>query len=381
LVYKYANRSKVIRMTEEQKTTTPSDMTATARGFAREEDAQRIGSNVLGLVQIFGKHINLGTLDGITIAYDYGAALVELDRGVELGSSLEASKDWAVGVAMTPSVLRKGQVKSHIVINAAIMEGLDEDPSHQHCQDAVHIIAHECAHVEISAAFDRQFPGRILSHAHETWYEHLCWEVIDCSWDEYAACRISAGFGQDPSENYRSVFLNILSEASENVRQAILKYRHDSDLDTLLMEAQRNIGNLSKYASYVLGTADGFDHNYEADLPEISNALDGHWFNPFFFQLWDALRELWASYGEWKDLSEFQTIADIWLDMMADRGLEVTPQENGTMYINVPFRPETSHLQTALWGLQQQQKSSRLDSIPKEGASKDDNNDAESAGD
>lgn|GEM_PF-609257 len=344
------------KLSNEQSSTAPSNLSASARGYEREEDARRIGSNVLGLIQLFGKYINLETLDGITLAYDYGNALAELDRGVELGSKLQASQDWAVGVAMTPSVLRDGQVKSHIVLNAAIMEGLDEDPEHLHCQEAVHLLAHECAHVEINAVFDRQFPNRVLRHKHETWYEHLRWEVISCSWDEYAACRISAGFGNNPSENYRSIFENILGEASENVRQAILKYRHDSDLDDLVMEAQRNIGNLAKFASYVLGTADGFEHSLEEDLPEIADALQGHWFRPFFFRLWDALRELWARYGEWETLDEFGNIADIWLEMMADRGLEVTPQEDGTMYVNVPFRPETSPLQTALWGLQTQLK-------------------------
>ncbi|SFJ15230.1 hypothetical protein [Celeribacter neptunius] len=343
-------------MNDEQISTTPSNLSASASGYEREEDARRIGSNVLGLIQLFGKYINLQTLDGITLAYNYGTALAELDRGVELGTKLEASQDWAIGVAMTAPVIRNEQVKSHIVVNAAIMEGLDEDPDHLHCQEAVHLLAHECAHVEINAVFDRQFPDRVLRHKHETWYEHLRWEVISCSWDEYAACRISASFGQDPSENYLSVFKNILSEVSENVRQAIMKYRQDSDLNSLVVEAQRNIGNLAKFASYVLGTADGFERSFEKDMPELSAALDDHWFRPFFFRLRDALRELWARYGEWQSLDEFGSIADIWLEMMTDRGLEITPQNDGTMYVNVPFRPETDPLQTVLWGLQQQLK-------------------------
>lgn len=247
-------------MSEEPQTTTPTDLSASARNYAREEDARAIGSKVLGLINVFGQHMNLQTLDGVTLAYDYTEALKTLDRGVATSSELSASKEWGIGIAMTPAVLRDGALKSHILFNAAFLEGLIEEPESEACQEVVHIIAHECAHVEINAIKDRQFPGVILRYRADTWYEALRLEVIEASWDEYAACRISAGFGKDPSENYQNVFLNILGEAGPNVREAILRCRHDADYDALLIEAQRNIGNLVKYASYVLGTADGLGH-------------------------------------------------------------------------------------------------------------------------
>lgn len=58
-----------------------------------------------------------------------------------------------------------------------------------------------------------------------------------------------------------------------------------------------------------------------------------------FLCLWEALRELWVRYGEWETLDEFEDVADIWLEMMADQGLEVTPQKYGTIYkCSVSFR-------------------------------------------
>lgn len=346
-------------------TTAPLDLTASARGYATEDDARAIGSNVLGLIQHFGCYMNLESLNGVTLAYDYAEALSELDRGVETTSQLTASKHWAMGVAMTPTVLRDGALKSHMLFNAAILEGLLDDPASLSCQEAVHIIAHECAHVEINAIKDRQFPNVILRYRAETWFEALQLEVIEASWDEYAACRISAGFGADPSENYRGVFINILEEAGANVREAILRYRHDGDLDVLVVEAQRNIGSLVKYASYVLGTADGLAQDIEVDLREISEALNGHWFRPYFLRLRDAHRALWDRYGKWEHLQEFETIAEVWLEMMADRGLEVTPQDDGGMYVNVPFRPETSSYQALIWGLRQSTKDYGSWPIPK----------------
>jgi len=343
-------------MPEHPQTTTPTNLSASARNYAREEDARAIGSNALGLIEFFGQHMNLQSLDGVTLAYDYDEALKELDRGVETSTELSASKEWGIGIAMTPAVLRDGAVKSHILFNAAVLEGLMEEPDSEACQEAVHTIAHECAHVEINAIKDRQFPGVILRYQAKTWYEALRLEVIEASWDEYAACRISAGFGKNPSENYKSVFLGALSEAGPNVREAILKCRHDADYDALILEAQRNIGNLVKYASYVLGTVDGLSQDIDADFKEISEALKGHWFSPFFFRLRDAHRVLWQRFGEWESLTEFETIADIWLEMLADRGMEITPQEDGTMYVNLPFRADTSAFQAMMRGVQQSTK-------------------------
>lgn len=351
-------------MSEEPQTTTPSDLSASARNYAREEDACAIGSNVLRLINIFGLHINLETLDGVTLAYDYREALRELDRGFETSSELSASKEWGIGIAMAPAVLREGVLKSHILFNAVFLEGLMEDPESAACQEAVHTIAHECAHVEINAIKDRQFPGMILRYRADTWYEALRLEVIEASWDEYAACRISAGFGKDPSENYKDVFLNILGEAGPNVREAILKCRHDTDYDALMIEAQRNIGNLVKYASYVMGTADGLGQDIKTELREISDALDGHWCSPFFQRLRDAHRILWERYGQWESLTEFETIADIWLEMLADRGVEVTLQKDGRMYVNITFRADTSSFQAMVWSIRQATKRSQSLQLP-----------------
>ncbi|MFG6560305.1 hypothetical protein [Sulfitobacter sp. 1A15299] len=343
-------------MSEQPQTTMPSNVSASARNYAREEDARAIGSSTLALIQYFGQHMNLHTLDGVTLAYDYDEALKELDRGVEVSTELSASKEWGIGIAMTPAVLRDGAVKSHILFNAVFLEGLMEAPDSDACQEAVHTIAHECAHVELNAIKDRQFPGVVLRYQAKTWYEALRMEVIEASWDEYAACRISADFGKNPFENYTEVFLSALAEAGPNVRKAILKCRQDADYNELMIEAQRNIGNLVKYASYVLGTADGLSKDVDTDFKEISEALKGHWFSPFFFRLRDAHRALWQRFGEWESLMEFETIADIWLEMLADRGMEVTPQEDGTMYVSLPFRVNTSAFQDMMRGVHQATK-------------------------
>lgn len=98
-------------MSEQPPTTTPLNLSATARNYAREDDARLIGSNVLGLIQIFGQHMDLETLDGVTLAYDYTEALAELDRGVESNAVLTASKDWGIGGSHDTGCPSRGRSK------------------------------------------------------------------------------------------------------------------------------------------------------------------------------------------------------------------------------------------------------------------------------
>lgn len=132
-------------------------------GYNKEEDARKVGDNVGEIIRALSKFIDLSYLDGVTISYFYENALLSLDRGIETDTKLQPSSGEVVGVAMTPMVLRNGTVKSHIVLNAAFIEGiLDNDLRGDAFQQALAIIAHECGHVSNCGALDRSFPGRAL---------------------------------------------------------------------------------------------------------------------------------------------------------------------------------------------------------------------------
>lgn len=63
--------------------TVPTTYPISLRGFDTEEHATQFG-HVLGeYVRELSRYIDLGQLDGITVAYDYGQALLDLDRGYE----------------------------------------------------------------------------------------------------------------------------------------------------------------------------------------------------------------------------------------------------------------------------------------------------------
>ncbi|WP_222598066.1 hypothetical protein, partial [Neisseria gonorrhoeae] len=123
-----------------------------------EEHARTFGNLVATYVRALSRYIDMSALDGITIAADYAQALLELDRGYETNHKLTPSEGIALGVAMTPAVIRDGKVKSHILFNAGVLLPLEDDEN-EFFEQALHTLAHECAHVEVTERFNAAFPG------------------------------------------------------------------------------------------------------------------------------------------------------------------------------------------------------------------------------
>ena len=91
-------------------------------GFATSELANRVGAAVHGWLHVFGKLLNLKRLLRIVVAFNYNETLASIDRGAKVSRPLAATDDGiAVGIAMTPTVLREGEPRSIMVLNAAYM--------------------------------------------------------------------------------------------------------------------------------------------------------------------------------------------------------------------------------------------------------------------
>lgn len=115
----------------------PEALNVQIRGWDDKASARRLGNNVIGCVKELGRMIDVFTLDGITIAGDYHQALADLDRGYKTNHVLTASNDMAIGVAMTPSVIRDGRLKSLIVINGHFASGMF-DVKHELFRTSIH---------------------------------------------------------------------------------------------------------------------------------------------------------------------------------------------------------------------------------------------------
>lgn len=319
--------------------TAPEAFNVCVRDWGDEDSARAIAASVWGFTRELSRHIDLSNLDGLTVGGDYARALAELDRGYESTIVLTPSNDVAIGIAMTPSVMRDGQLKSHIVLNAGLMDKL-RDPDDELFRLALHTLAHECAHVEVTAAFDRCFPNVLLRARRADLQEHCRWDVILACWDEYAACRISAGFGEDPTEGYEQTFIQTLEIARTNANAAIRAYRRHGDHGRIVREVYAEYGRAMKYAAYLLGDLDARDIAL-ADRPLVSTALEGHLFAPQIIRLAQALRDLFNTFGAWNNEALFETIGDIVDELAAQGGVVVTKAAPGFVDIKVPFTLET----------------------------------------
>lgn len=327
------------RPVDERCPTAPENFTVTLRGFDTEEGATEFGYLVGAYIRELSRDIDLSGLDGITIAVDYSQALLDLDRGYETSHRLTPSDEFAIGVAMTPSVIRDGKIKSHIVLDARFVIALVEDGG-ENFSHALHMLAHECAHVEVTQRFDAAFPGMLLQGMHENAHDVLRWQIIFACWDEYAATLISAPYGQDPTAAYEETFIQLLGEIRRKANELIKAYRLHSDHERVMGEVYGAYGNLMKFACYHLGNMAGRGLSLH-DLPVTQRALEGHWFAPYFDRLNAVCKQIAGEYGEWGDKSAFEAIGDIADEIVVEGGLIVSHLDEDSLYVDVPFSAET----------------------------------------
>lgn len=320
--------------------TAPEQFVIIARGaFPCENEARQLTTLIGQVVREFSREFDLSRLDGVTVAEDYAQALAELDHGYKNSHSLAPSEGAVVGVAMTPSVLRDGVLKSHIVFSAQYLWPL-LDANHPSFQSAAHIVAHECAHVEVTGKFEAAIPGVLLRKRFLDLRDRARSDVIRACWDEYAVTLLSASFGEDPTENYEETLITHMGSTRQEANEAIKAYRLHGDLDKAYREVYRAYGNLLKYAAYYLGNLAGHDIELPA-RPNLEAILAGHWFEAYFHRLNKACKAIAAQYGEWRDHSLFEVIGDIADDMVAEGGILCTTLQDGRLYLDIPLTPET----------------------------------------
>lgn len=298
--------------------TIPENLQFSYSGFASEQEAYQLHAIVQPCLTTISTVLNLERLDGVTIAYDYAAALANLDRGFEASVPLRPSTELVQGIAMAPAVMRDGVLKARLVLDASYLNVLEgEDP--ERARFIVYTLAHECAHVHDLRARDMAIPGVYLRQQLPNYEAALRFQTSSACWDEYAACRLSATFNPDHIRYYQQVFLEVLDGARDRANQRIRDYLDHRDQHRVVTEVAAEYRSLMTYASYMLGHLAGLDQ----DLPEeVEAKLEDHWFTPFLVQLDAALGELWGRYGEWTDLAEFDSLGQLGRLVMISGGVD-----------------------------------------------------------
>ena len=285
--------------------------------------------------------IDLATLDGITVSADYLRALAGFDRGVEVlenDNHLKPTSDaYAVGVAMTPTLLKDGNVKSHMFFKYSHIREIGCDTDSGEFRSAFHTLVHECAHVEAASRFDSAFPGVLLHPCPDSWsaLQEAKWKyAIDDCWQEYIVCRRVSEFGRDSLDSYVAVLLNLFHDADDEAKRMVEECLEDQDYGKVFYGLFGLYGNMMKHSCYVLGTIHGLGLGIE-DVPKLSSALADSWFRTYFNRLGEFGQALYESYGTWKDYQAFEPLGDLLEEIVARKGVTATAHRDRSLYVTL----------------------------------------------
>lgn len=317
----------------ENKSSAPVNCKITLNGYKDSEFATKVGNSISEVIQTLSPRMDLSLLDGVTVSYDYENALATLDRGFDTSTKLTPSSGDFVGVAMTPRVLRNGITKSHIVVNAALVECI-VDPKDKYFRSALSIIVHECAHVANNSALNKCFPNLIMSHNYKNVHEYLrgeCWLSV---MEEYCATRLSAWICEDNLDGFEAVFITQAAGLSQFVEQAISNYRTNGNVDLVLHKVYEKIESTLKLAAYYLGECAAKNVTYK-NRDAITIHIDS-WFIPYIDRLEFACDSIFNDYGEWDSLAQMFSISDILDDIAKKLGVIVEIQHDNQVYVHIP---------------------------------------------
>ena len=306
--------------------------------FRSEGDAQQLAEKVHGFITYYSRSMDLSGLGGVTIADDLRQAVHDLDRGYTPSSDTAPTNNAiAVAIATTQTVIRDGQIKSHIVFSRQSVSGIADDPTSEMFQRVLRVILHECAHVEATRKFDSQFRNVLLQPvSNGNLLNAKRWDCILACYQEYVACWRTAWLSKSDTElqEFLEVFFQLLSETRPKADAMIVDYASHQDHARILAETFDTYGNLMKHASYVLGTMHGLLFSLE-DVPDLRNAIEGNWFESVFKRLCLNCSQIRDSYGQWRDKSLFEEIGNLLEMLVRNNGIAVARQDDGTLNVEL----------------------------------------------
>lgn len=292
-------------------------------GFADEKAATDLASKTATYIRYIGTRMNLEDLDGVTVAYDYAKALIEIDRGYETSHVLTAT-DIAHGVAMAPGVFRDGVLKTHLAFDANVLMHLI-DGEGEGLSQVYYQLAHECGHVHDRKAFDSAIPG-LLQRPYNfgTGLARIRFGLGWGSWCEYAATRLSASFYSEQVVHFEETFFAALEGIDDRVEAAMDVFRDDNDGWKCYGAVTGEYDRFLTFTSYLLGHLAGLGTALDL-APKFKEFLEsGNWLAKYVVDLDKTFEKLWDNYGEWKSFEEFLGVGDLVLALAATDGVHLT---------------------------------------------------------
>ena len=304
--------------------------------FDDRDRSERFGNIVAEDVRALSRMIDLSRLAGISIATDFDAALLELDRGVETTTPLTRTRnEVAEGVAMAPMVRRDGINKWHLMLNAPHFIALEEKNESTALDLAVHLLAHECAHVQISAHFDEKFPDR-YGLPWKTDEEAILLQPMLAIWEEYAANCLAGPFCTEFCQRYsEDTLVGYLGVARKNYQSGLERFYQHKNWLMFFEDAGRAIFEPLRGLAYVLGDMDGASLDWTA-FPAARKLLDADpVYNCLAVPLHNELKKVAENWNEWNSLEVFAPLMKIALSLYCEMGIIIKQYPSGRLDLSI----------------------------------------------
>lgn len=306
-----------------------------------DEFTKKFGESIKDLVFEIGRYIDLSLLDGVTVGFDYEAALQSVDLGYESSiAKVYTNTDALIGVAKILRVKREGVIKVHIVYNAHFLTLLTE-PDHPDFLATINLVVHELGHVCVIAWFEKHSPGIILEPFKEDSVRNQLLDAAHTCWEEYAACKLASIFHHPIVEkNYREMATSQVEDGFKTAYEIIKEYRTTGDLQSAFNRVFIAVVTPIKYISYFLGHQFGIQK-------EDGDTLDVEQFgvySPFINAIQDELQKAWDTREQWDGLNGLNGLLNVMLKIFSSAGMDITldySERGGSSYVNFPYTPQT----------------------------------------
>ncbi|WP_430371202.1 hypothetical protein [Stenotrophomonas geniculata] len=324
-----------------RRTSIPKNLQLSLMGFPNDHEFTPIFIEAMKATLIeCGEVLDLERLAGVTVGFDFDAALAAVDLGYESDRARQYTNNGeVVCVAKALRVLRHGKVMCHVVYNGSMVAEL-VDAQNEDYPRAIHIVWHELGHVAELKWRDEAMPGVLLQPQSGSWIDNMMRDAATTVWEEYSACRMTGQVG-DPVAlriSYAKEFERSSGHSRTRSNEAIKGFREHAEVDRLLVEAGEPILMPLKLAGYLLGHLDANED--ASDLRALCPDYAETSLSFLIPRVWEELRLIWDRREEGRGLAIFDDLIKLVKQAYGDAGILLEPQETG-YYVRVPFSAET----------------------------------------
>lgn len=313
-------------------------------GF-EEELGQTVANEIAGLVGALSRYWPLNNLIGVTVAYDYAAALAGIDHGFGANAPPpQATNDEELGrgSAMAVSVTQDGTWKTHVVFGPHVVGLLSSDEEGKKAR-GYKLVAHELAHAA-DHENKRQAFGEICSQPVTELIpdpkEQYLWERSHFIWDEYYASRMSVAFDPEGERDEDELFARSYIACRDRLRKARREYHcHRISLEEFLEVLGHNLRMVLLAAGYLFGLGDGLEKDLTEVAPQSAPLLEED-LGQAIMRFHEELLRLWEHRRKWASYAEFLTLNVPAEALLNDLDLYVHTTDESRVHMDIPARIE-----------------------------------------